>query len=106
MIDKELKEITDRLVRALSPVKIYLFGSFARNEERPGSDYDIYIVMPDRIKIKPLLWEIAYGSVQDVRTRPIDFVMGTVSGFENRKSLPTIEKVVAQEGLVFVSRIS
>ncbi|MCY7417813.1 MAG: excisionase family DNA-binding protein [Chloroflexi bacterium] len=39
--------ITDRLVRALHPSQIILFGSMARGDARPDSDLDLLIVMPD-----------------------------------------------------------
>ena len=47
MVDKELRIITSRLAESLNPEKIYLFGSFARNEENNESDYDIYIMLRD-----------------------------------------------------------
>ena len=103
MIDEELKRITEELVKALSPQKIFLFGSFARNEEKPDSDYDIYIMMPDNTKVNPL-WGVAYNSVQNIRTRPIDFVIGTVSGFEERKNQPTLEKIIDREGVLLYEK--
>lgn len=38
-----LNEITNRLVKGLSPSAIYLFGSFASNTETEDSDIDILI---------------------------------------------------------------
>lgn len=39
-----LDEIVDRLVQALDPVAIYLFGSRARGNARPDSDFDLMVV--------------------------------------------------------------
>jgi len=39
--------ITDRLVRALHPSRIVLFGSMARGDARPDSDIDLLVVMPN-----------------------------------------------------------
>ena len=45
--DPLLREITDRLVRAYSPQRVYLFGSAARGEAGPDSDYDILLIVGD-----------------------------------------------------------
>lgn len=42
-----LKEIVRRLVEVYEPERIYLFGSVARGEATPDSDYDLMIVVPD-----------------------------------------------------------
>lgn len=45
--DPKLAEIVRRLVEAFQPERIYLFGSMARGEAGPDSDYDLLIVVPD-----------------------------------------------------------
>ncbi len=45
--DPLLREIVERLNGALKPARIYLFGSKARGEAGPDSDYDI-LVLVDR----------------------------------------------------------
>jgi predicted nucleotidyltransferase len=40
-----LEEIVDRLVRALHPERVYLFGSRARGDSEPASDFDILVVV-------------------------------------------------------------
>ncbi len=39
--------IRDRLVAFLRPEEIWLFGSRARGDARPDSDFDILVVLPD-----------------------------------------------------------
>jgi hypothetical protein len=39
-----LDEVVSRLVKALNPVAIYLFGSRARGTARPDSDFDLIVV--------------------------------------------------------------
>jgi predicted nucleotidyltransferase len=63
--DATLREIVARLVRAVDPDKLVLFGSRAAGCERPGSDYDVLIVKaepdPRRRRTGPLyhhLWGI------------------------------------------------
>lgn len=42
--DKALDEVVGRLVAALDPIAIYLFGSRARGTARPDSDFDLMVV--------------------------------------------------------------
>ncbi len=45
--DPILEEISRRLVERLRPERIYLFGSRARGDAGPDSDYDLLVVVPD-----------------------------------------------------------
>ena len=42
-----LKEILRRVVETAQPLRVYLFGSTARGEAGPDSDYDLMLVVPD-----------------------------------------------------------
>src|SRR3990170_5397726 len=42
-----LAGIVERLVEAYEPQRIYLFGSKARGDARPDSDFDLMVVVPD-----------------------------------------------------------
>lgn len=46
--DTVLREMIRRLVAELQPERIYLFGSRARAEAYPDSDYDLLLVVRDR----------------------------------------------------------
>jgi predicted nucleotidyltransferase len=45
--DPSLALIVGRLIAAFHPEKVYLFGSHARGEAGPDSDYDLMLIMPD-----------------------------------------------------------
>jgi uncharacterized protein len=45
--DAALAEVVRRLVAAYQPERIYLFGSKARGDAGPDSDYDLLLVVPD-----------------------------------------------------------
>ncbi|HSV30043.1 MAG TPA: nucleotidyltransferase domain-containing protein [Candidatus Omnitrophota bacterium] len=43
--------LRDRLVAALAPLEIRLFGSRGRGEGRPDSDFDLLVVLPDGAEV-------------------------------------------------------
>jgi predicted nucleotidyltransferase len=45
--DAILRVIVDRLVSIYHPENIYLFGSAARGDAGPDSDYDLMIIVPN-----------------------------------------------------------
>ena len=46
---KLLDELIHRIVKAVHPLRIILFGSAARGEMKPDSDLDLLVVMPDGV---------------------------------------------------------
>jgi hypothetical protein len=45
--DPVLSEIVRRLSEVYHPLRIYLFGSAARGDAGPDSDYDLMVILPD-----------------------------------------------------------
>lgn len=45
--ERRLGEMVRRLVEAYEPDRVYLFGSRARGDSGPDSDYDVLVVVPD-----------------------------------------------------------
>ncbi len=45
--ESKIEEVIRRVVEAVSPLQIILFGSAARGEDRPESDIDVMVVVPD-----------------------------------------------------------
>ena len=43
-MDEQLQQIIDKIVACIDPVRIYLFGSRARDNSRNDSDYDIAVI--------------------------------------------------------------
>ena len=44
-----LDALVGRIVEAVHPTRVILFGSAARNEMGPNSDLDVLVVMPDGV---------------------------------------------------------
>jgi uncharacterized protein len=62
-----LDEIVDRLVRRFDPVRIILFGSWARGEAHHWSDIDLLLVLPHvRFEEKRELMVEALGILSDL----------------------------------------
>ncbi len=96
----EINELKDCLVQQLSPLKVYLFGSFANGTKTEGSDLDFYIVVDDQQQDLLDLTYQAYKAVRNVKKRPVDILVGTLSKFEERKLHPTVESEVYQKGVL------
>ena len=46
-LQAHLDELVRRIVEAVHPIRILLFGSVARGDVGPDSDVDVLVVMPD-----------------------------------------------------------
>ncbi len=100
MQTKEIEQIKEKLVRQLSPEKIYLFGSFADGTADEGSDVDIYIIVKDDTENLVDLTAEAYKSIRNVRSRAVDIIIGTESRFESRKNRAGLENEVLNKGVL------
>ena len=100
MQTKEIEQIKEKLVRQLSPEKIYLFGSFAEGTADEGSDVDIYIIVKDDTENLVDLTAEAYKSIRNVRSRAVDIIIGTESRFKSRKNRAGLENEVLNKGVL------
>ena len=102
MINDEIREMTRRFVEALHPVKVILFGSYAKDTYRNDSDYDFYIIMPDDTKMNMIeATTVAYRSLRSLRSRKaVDILMNKQSDFDDLKNLPTMERIIQREGVL------
>ena len=96
--DATLNEIVTRLREALSPLTIYLFGSYAYGTPNRHSDIDILVVV-DSSKLSPYLRDAsAYRALRGIPVS-IDVQVYTRSEFENRAALPvSFERTVKRKG--------
>jgi predicted nucleotidyltransferase len=96
--DPVLNEIVRRLVAAYQPLLVYLFGSKARGDAGPDSDYDLMLVVSDTApparRRSRLAYEVLWdtGAAADVR-------VWTEGQFESRLHVKaSVPSTVIREG--------
>lgn len=101
-----MKEVTDKIVQALKPEKIFLFGSYAYGNPGKDSDIDLLIIMKSserptkrRIRVSRLFWD---------RSVPMDFVVKTPSEIVERMSTGDffIKKILTKGKVLYDKKIS
>ncbi len=82
-IEDDLKCITRRLVEAVRPDRIYLFGSFAYGEPDADSDVDLFIVVPPNGQSMQDLYVAAHHAIQPLDLA-VDLVVRWADEFDRR----------------------
>jgi predicted nucleotidyltransferase len=96
--DPVLRAIVARLVAALRPERIYLFGSRARGDATADSDYDLLVVVPASDLPPHRRDLLAFRALYGVGA-PKDVVVYTREEFEARSRAPTsLPATVLREG--------
>jgi len=96
--DPILAEIVRRLVEAYHPERIYLFGSKARGEEGPDSDYDIMVVVSDDAPPEKRRSRLAYQVLRGTGTAA-DVLVCTRNWFDARLHLKaSFPSTIVREG--------
>ena len=96
----EIEIIKQRLIEQVNPTCIYLFGSFANGTAHTDSDLDFYIIVDDGEKDLHAIDASAHKAIRDVKQRPVDILVGTKSGFAERKDQFTVENEVFHKGIL------
>ena len=96
----EIKELKNQFVKQLSPIRIYLFGSFANGTNSENSDFDFYIVVDDKVTDLVEMTVSAYKAIRTTKQRPVDIIVGTSSRFNERKNMMSVENEVFEKGVL------
>lgn len=95
-----LNEMIQRLVTALHPERIYLFGSQARGEETPDSDFDLLLVVPESSLPRYRRDQEAFRALNGVGVSK-DIVVFTREEFDRkRKVVCSLPATVEREGVL------
>jgi predicted nucleotidyltransferase len=99
-VSSMLDQLVHRLVKQLQPKLIYLFGSQARGDALPQSDYDLLVVVPEsslprhqrETKAYDALWGLSY---------PAKLIVLTTAEFEQAQQVVTsLASTVLREGIL------
>jgi len=98
--DPVLAGIVRRLVEAYEPEKIYLFGSIARGDDGPDSDYDLLLVVSDSAPLERRRSRLAYQVLRGTGVAA-DILVCTRTYFDARLHLEaSLPATVVREGRV------
>jgi predicted nucleotidyltransferase len=101
LTEKDLSALTpivERLIEAYQPNRIYLFGSKARGDSGPDSDFDLMVVVPDDAPPARKRSRLAYDVLRGTGTAA-DVLVWTRSAFESRLHLvASLPATVIREG--------
>jgi len=96
--DPVLAEIVRRLAEAYQPERIYLFGSKARGESGPDSDYDLMVLVPEDAPPDKRRSRLAYQVLRGTRVAA-DVLVWTRRNFESRLGVPaSLPATIEREG--------
>jgi predicted nucleotidyltransferase len=94
-----IRTLLSRIEAQYHPEQVWLFGSRARGDAGPGSDWDLFVVVPDETGDEQLdllfLWRLQRGSGV-----PADVIACRASEFrEAYDTVNTLAYAVANEGV-------
>ena len=107
MISDDIIAIKDNILGTVGETceKIILFGSHAYGEPSKDSDYDFFVVLKDGTEKPILVLQKIYRSLAKRPMVPsIDVLANYKSRFEWRSTQPTIERRIANDGVVLYER--
>lgn len=93
-----LVRIVERLIEAYQPERVYLFGSKARGDDGPDSDFDLMVVVPDQALEERKRSRLAYERLWGTGTAA-DVLVWTHERFESRACLrASLPGTILREG--------
>jgi len=96
--DPPLAEVVRCFVDALQPEAIYLFGSRARGDHQPDSDYDFMVIVPQSDLPPHRRAQLAHLALRGIRVAA-DILVWTHEEFERFLSVPgSLAATVLREG--------
>ncbi|MBX9734001.1 MAG: nucleotidyltransferase domain-containing protein [Chitinophagaceae bacterium] len=87
-IKEQIELATKKIVETVHPDKIYLFGSYAKEEATKNSDIDFLVIMPDRSKKKYQLVEEIEKSLRDILPISQDIVVEYADRYKRFHAIP------------------
>jgi predicted nucleotidyltransferase len=102
-VDPLVRQAARRLADATSAIAVILFGSRARGEFKPDSDWDLCVVVPDDVKPGQFTSVSLWSTIAELVV-PIQVVPIRKSIFEAKKDdINSLSHDVYQDGVVLES---
>ena len=98
---KVLMELKQRLLSLSDIVELKLFGSRARENHDPQSDYDILIVVPElsselKDKIREVIWEVGFANDMFISS----LIVSKHEWYESPLRVSPIKSAIEEEGIL------
>jgi len=94
---KVIESLVQKIVEAVHPLKIILFGSYAQDKANPESDIDVLVVMPEGVHCRRTAQQL-YRQIKGVGV-PFDILVTTPGALEKHKdNIGLIYRTVLKEG--------
>lgn len=94
---KVIESLVQKIVEAVNPLKIILFGSYAQDNPNPESDIDVLVVMPEGVHCRRTA-QLLYRQIRGLGI-PFDILVSTPSILEEHKdNIGLIYRTVLKEG--------
>ena len=84
--DELIQEIVNRIVKAVNPLRILLFGSWAYGKPKKSSDLDLLVVMNNNIKSRRAIAGEIYSVLRGILI-PKDVVVVTLNDIDEWKNV-------------------
>lgn len=98
LTEEQLDEIVRRLVDALAPERIYLFGSYAYGQPRQDSDIDLMVVLPGPVPPVPECYGRGCACLRGMGL-PIELHFASLDGFNRRRTVRgSLEHEIGRRG--------
>ncbi len=98
--DPVLEQMVARLVREFAPDRIYLFGSRARGDDGPDSDYDLIVLVEEASEPDYRLAQRAHRCIRDLGVAA-DVLVWSKDAFDRSAHLKaSLPGTVLREGVL------
>lgn len=94
---ESIESLVQNIVKTVHPLKIILFGSYARGTENQDSDIDVLVVMPEGVHCRRTA-QLLYKQIKRIGI-PFDILVTTPSTLEKHKdNIGLIYRAILKEG--------
>jgi predicted nucleotidyltransferase len=97
----EIKKIVSEIAEQYGAEKVYLFGSYARGEERDDSDIDLHVYQGDIFGFEMCGF---YGDLEEKLENQIDLVIGELIEDTTKRYKTTINAHILAEEILLYER--